>query len=77
MSFCGRVAIGIFQFTCFVLAGYLVFIQLKTYFANHDLSIIAYKNFQNEAQDIFPTFSICAVGEGWILEDRKMPKKKG
>ena len=71
---CRRLTLSIFQLTCFVLAAYMVFIQLKTYFANNDLSIIAYKNFQNEAEDIFPTFSICALGGSWILEDRSMPK---
>ena len=74
MTFCGKVTLGFFQLTCFGLAGYLVFVQLKTYFSNEDLSTIAYKNFQNEGQDIFPTYSICAVGGSWILEDRKMPK---
>ena len=74
MKLCERLTLGIFQLGCFGLAGYLVFVQLKTYFANEDLSTIAYKNFQNEGQDIFPTFSICAVGGSWILEDRKMPK---
>ena len=72
-KFCKRVTLVMFQLTCFGLAGYMVYVQLKTYCDNEDLSNIAYKHFQNEAQDVFPTFSICAVGGIWILKNDKMP----
>ena len=68
------VILGIFQLTCFGLAGYMVYVQLKTYFANQDLSTVTYENFQNGAEDVFPTFTICAVGGLWILKDNKLPK---
>ena len=70
-----RVISAMFQFSCFALAGYMVYIQIKTYCANQDLSITTYKNFQNVAQDVFPTLTICAYGEaGFIFSKDKMPK---
>ena len=73
---CTRLVLRMFQLTCFGLAGYMVYVQIKTYFANKDLSTIAYKHFLNEAEDIFPVFTICAVGMPWsgILEGDRMPK---
>ena len=69
-----KVILNLFQLTCFGSAGYMVFVQLKTYFLNQDISTIAYENFENGAQDIFPTLSICAVGGIWILENKLLPK---
>ena len=45
---CSRVILSTFQLTCFVLAGYMVYVQIKTYCDNKDLSITTYKNFQND-----------------------------
>ena len=73
-SLCRKVGLRIFKATCFVLAGYMVYVQLKTYCANQDLSTITYERFENEAQDIFPAFSVCAVGWNWIMSEDKMPK---
>ena len=69
-----RAVLSLFQLTCFSLAGYMVYVQLKTYFSNQDLSTVAYENFENGRQDIFPTFSVCAVGGLWILKANKLPK---
>ena len=74
MILCKKGIISWFQFICFMLAGYMGYLQLKTYRANQDMSITTYKSFQNEAQDIFPTFTICAVGKSWILSNEKMPQ---
>ena len=73
-KFCTRVILGTFQLACFGLVGYMVFVQVKTFCANEDLSIIAYRNFKDGTQDVFPTFSICAFGEIWILKTNKMPQ---
>ena len=73
---CKKVILSWFQLICFVLAGYMVYVQLKTYSANEDLSITTYKNFQNEAEDVFPTVTICAVsavGKSWIISKENMP----
>ena len=70
-----RALLSIFQVTCFSLAGYMVYVQIKTYCANQDLSITTHKNFKNEAEDGFPTFTICANGrqQDSILKRDKMP----
>ena len=70
---CKKLIISWFKLICFVLAGYMVCVQLKTYCANQDMSITTYRNFKNEGQDVFPTFTICAVSKSWILNNEKMP----
>ena len=75
---CKRVISGIFQFTCFLLAGYMVYVQIKAYCANRDISITTYKDFENLAQDIFPTLTICARSwNGRIFNSNKIQKCMG
>ena len=71
---CKKVILSSFQLICFLLAAYMVYVQLKAYLANQDLSITTNKNFQTEAQDVFPTFTICVVGKYWIFNNNTMPE---
>ena len=77
---CKKVILSSFQLICFVLATYMVYVQLKTYLANEDLSFTTYKNFQNEADDVFPTFTMCVVGRYSIFNNniklQSFPKAK-
>ena len=61
-----------FKFACFCLAGYLVYVQFDTYFGNKNVSNVEYQRFKDGEEDVYPTFSICAVGR-WIYVDKRMP----
>ena len=63
----------VFKFVCFSLAGYFVYVQFDTYFNNKNVSNVEYQRFKDSNDDVYPTFSICAVGR-WIFVDKRMPK---
>ena len=48
-----------FAATCFFLAGYYIVSQVVEYMKNEDVSVFAYKRYNNEPSDKYPTFSIC------------------
>ena len=52
-------ATGVFQLTCFILAGYMAFTQALRFLDNDDSSSIGYKNFNKTPVDRYPTLSIC------------------
>ena len=54
--------IRVCQIVCFILAGYMVYIQFLTYFDNQNVSNTEYRRFKDGNEEIYPTFSICAVG---------------
>ena len=51
--------VRLFQFACFILAGYMAFEQLKFYIANHDFSSLSYRKFNAEADNLYPSYSFC------------------
>ena len=54
--------IRVCQIVCFILAGYMVYVQFHAYFDNQNVSSTEYRRFKDGNEEIYPTFSICAVG---------------
>ena len=61
-----------FKFALFAFLGYMVYIQLKEYFSNQDVSSLLYKKFQHHKEDIYPTFSVCIVSYNGRLFEEKL-----
>ena len=66
--------IKLFQLVCFgVCFGstlYMVHKQFKSYIANEDSSSVSYRKFNDEATDLYPTFSFCF----WFNDEKSMYK---
>ena len=58
-----EVTIKLFQAGCFVLAGYMTFLQFQNFRNNNDLSMVSFRKFNAEPHDLYPTFSICIKGK--------------
>ena len=56
-----------FSLTCFLLAGYMAFLQFQAYFANEDSSVITYEEFNQDNTNMYPTFTICLVGKNGAI----------
>ena len=54
--------IRVFQLICFLLASYMTYLQFSRYIANGDVSTITFRTFNNEEQDIYPSYSMCFKG---------------
>lgn len=67
------VKIGIlilFKLTCFVLVGHMVYLQFQEYVGNYDVSSVYYKKFNDDKDDVYPTFSVCLVlYDGQLFRD--------
>ena len=48
-----------FSITCYFLAGYYSLLQVLDYMKNEDVSFVTYKKYNDEPDDMYPTFSIC------------------
>ena len=58
------VLITVYQLICFVVWGYMVYLMCEQYIQNKDSSEMAYKKFGlDDDYDVYPTFSICFVGQ--------------
>ena len=67
------IIIKIFQLTCFVLALYMSYLQFSRYQANGDVSIISFRTFNNEKQDLYPSYSLCFKGHnGEIFKEEEI-----
>ena len=65
--------IKIFQLACFVLALYMSYLQFSRYQANGDISIVSFRTFNNEKQDVYPSYSMCVKGpNGEIFKEDKI-----
>ena len=53
------IAIRLFQIACFVPLGSMIYKQLKLYIDNEDSSSVSYRKFNDEENDLYPTFSFC------------------
>ena len=60
----------LYQLTCFAFAGYMVYLQFEAYFKNRDVSSVSYKRFNDGAEDVYPTLSVCVVSyDGQLFRD--------
>ena len=57
-----RFWVYLFTVTCFALAGYMAFLQIKSYINNHDSTSISHESFNDDNDEGYPTFSICLFG---------------
>ena len=60
----------LFKISCFLLAGYMTGELFQRYLDNRDASSFTYKTFNEKAQDIYPTFSVCFQGADRRFEER-------
>ena len=49
----------LFRIVCFTFVGYLCFLQFQEFYANRDSSEVSYRRFNEDQQDLYPTYSIC------------------
>ena len=57
-------ALHTFNFICIVLAGYMTFKQIQSYFDNADTSAISFQRFTEGPIDIYPTYTFCIEDGG-------------
>ena len=67
-----KVAVFIVYICVLALAFVLTYFQIKSYLANRNTSFIAYRKFNTEPKDIYPSFSICLYSSfGLIFNQNK------
>ena len=52
----------LFQLSCVALAGYMTYVQFKNYISNEDVSVVSFRKFNSDIDDLYPSFSICMIG---------------
>ena len=57
-----QVVVKGFQLTCFLLAGFMTYLQFERYLQNGDVSTISFRTFNSDTRDIYPSFSMCLKG---------------
>ena len=56
-----------FTLACFTLAGYMGFLQFKSYLRNEDSTAISYELFEGDDDRAYPTFSACLYKGGGAI----------
>ena len=50
------------KLTCFLLAGYMIYLQFSAFVTNDDSTALSYEVFQDDTNQFYPTFSLCLFG---------------
>ena len=54
--------VALLKLICFLLAGYMIYLQFSAFVTNDDSTALSFEVFQDDTNQFYPTFSLCLFG---------------